>query len=44
LYNSNFYMESNHPFAKINMTRDPKEIISDTIELKWGYIIVYVEK
>lgn len=29
-------MESNHPFAKLNTKRDPKEIISDTIEIKWG--------
>jgi hypothetical protein len=36
-------MESNHPLAKINTLRDPKEIISDTIELKWGYSINYIE-
>lgn len=35
-------MESNHPFAKINTTRDPKEIISDTIEINWGYIHFYL--
>jgi hypothetical protein len=31
-------MESNHPLAKINTTRDPKEIIYDTIDITWGYI------
>lgn len=35
------YMESNHPFAKVNTTRDPHEIISDTDEVKWGYSVPY---
>lgn len=30
-------MESNHPFAKINTTRNPEEIIFDTIDINWGY-------
>lgn len=35
-YNSNFNMESNHPFAQVNTKRDPKEIMYDLVEIKWG--------
>lgn len=29
-------MDSTHPSAKFNTNRDPKEIMHDLIEIKWG--------
>ena len=33
-------MESNHPCAKVNTQREPKELLYDTVEIKWGYFLL----
>lgn len=37
-------IDTSHPSANFNTTRDPKEILYDVVEIKWGYLSFYLVK
>ncbi len=36
-------MDSEHPFSQVNVDKDPKSILYDTIDIPWGYKQLYLE-
>lgn len=36
-------MESNHPYAQVNVKKEPEELCFDLAEIKWGYYWFYLE-